>query len=103
MKLMTKELEARFAKVGSQESLGEKAVVIAKFFTPDSSWTWFATEYDPKDRIFFGLVSGQEVEYGDFSLDELETATGPLGLHIERDRFWNEKTLEEVRSKLPTR
>ena len=96
MKLMTKELEARFAKVGRQEKLGQKAVVIAKFFTQDSNWTWFATEYAPEERMFFGLVDGNEAELGKFSLDELEKATGPSRLHIERDRWWTEKTLEEV-------
>jgi hypothetical protein len=31
-------------------------MVLAKFFHPFSSWTWYATEYDPEDKIFYGLV-----------------------------------------------
>jgi len=81
----------------SQDRLGEDAIVHVKFFTPDSSWTWYVTEYDPDERIFFGLVVGIEVELGYFSLDELKSTVGPMGLHIERDIFWKSKTIAEVR------
>jgi len=100
MQLLTKALEERFAQVGRQEALGGKALVIAKFFTPDGQWTWYATEYDPETREFFGLVDGFEAELGYFSLGELETARGPIGLAIERDLHWNVKTVEEVQSAL---
>jgi len=100
MKLLTKELENKFAKVGRQESLGENAVVIAKFFTPDGGWTWFATEYDPEDRMFFGAVNGFEFELGYFSLDELLSVRGKMGLPIERDLHFSGKTIAEVRSSL---
>ena len=100
MELLTKALEERFAQVGRQEALGEKALVIAKFFTPDGQWTWYATEYDPETREFFGLVDGFEAELGYFSLGELESARGPLGLAIERDLHWKERTLESVQAAL---
>ncbi len=35
-------------------------LIHVKFFTPDSSWTWLATEYDPEDRLCFGFVIGFE-------------------------------------------
>ena len=82
----------------SQDSKGEQAVVHAKFFTPDSSWSWYATEFDSKDGMFFGLVVGLETELGYFSLDELQSARGPLGLHIERDIHFTPKTIAEVRA-----
>ena len=100
MELLTKELERRFATVGRQEALGDKAKVVAKFFTPDGQWTWYATEYDSETREFFGLVDGFEVELGYFSLGDLESAKGPLGLAIERDLHWKEKTVEEVQAAL---
>lgn len=103
MKLLTKELERRFAQVGCQEGKGNKAIVIAKFFTPDSSWSWYCLEFLPESREFFGLVDGHEAEMGYFSLDELEEATGPLGLAIERDLHWKERTLEEVRRAIVAR
>lgn len=100
MKLLTKELERRFAQLGSQEDRGDDAIVVCKFFTPDSNWTWWATENSPETRECFGLVQGFEVEFGYFSLEELETATGPLGLHVERDLHWKERTIGEVRAAL---
>jgi hypothetical protein len=87
MKLMTKQLEQRFAKVGSQE--GEKdPLVVARFFNPTGAGTWYATEYDPKTRMFFGYVSifgDWNDEWGYFSLDELEEYKGRFNLGIERD------------------
>lgn len=100
MKLMTKALEARFAKLGRQEAKGEEAIVVAKFFTPDSNWTYYATEYDPAERMFFGLVSGFEAELSYFSRDEIEKTVGPMGLHIERDLYFRECTIAQVRAKM---
>jgi hypothetical protein len=68
-----------------------------KFFTPDSAWTWFVTEYSPEERLCFGLVIGHERELGYFSLDELEAVRGPLGLPIERDLFWEPVPLSQCR------
>ena len=92
MELMTKELEERFEEVGSQEKIKDP-IVIAKFFNPAGPGTWLATEYDPKDKIFFGYVSlfGDYCdEWGSFSLEELESVKGPFGLGIERDLYFIE-------------
>ena len=79
----------------SGEKLGLDALAQAKFFTPDSNWTWYASEFDGED-IFFGLVSGLELELGYFSLSELQSVTGPLGLPIERDIHFEPKKLGEL-------
>jgi len=64
----------------------ERKVLYAKFFDPFTQWTWFACEYDPEKRLFFGYVIGQEKEFGYFSLDELESLKMPDGTtRIERD------------------
>lgn len=81
--LMTQELLNRLPKLYSQEAV-EDPVAIAKFFTPDSSWSWYPVEFDGDD-LFFGLVIGFERELGYFLLSELESCRGPLGLSIERD------------------
>jgi len=70
-----------------------------KYFTPDSSWTWYGCEYDGKDT-FFGLVDGHEKELGYFSLSELQSLRGPLGLPVERDLWWKPKTLGEIAPEL---
>ena len=70
MRLLTKELERRFAQVGSQEKVKDP-VIIAKFFNPCGAGTWYATEYDPKTQTFFGYVSifaDWSDEWGSFSL-----------------------------------
>lgn len=94
-KLLTTEIMEAIPTLYSQEELGGKAIAHVKFFTPDSDWTWYATEFDGKDT-FFGLVIGFEKELGYFSLSELESAKGPMGLPIERDLNWKQRTLEEI-------
>ncbi|MBN1875001.1 MAG: DUF2958 domain-containing protein, partial [Anaerolineae bacterium] len=37
-------------------------LALLKWFTPDSSWTWYITEYDPQERLCFGVVIGHERE-----------------------------------------
>ena len=95
MQLMTQEVRSKLPPLYSQESLGCEAVAHVKFFTPDSSWTWYATEFDGADT-FFGLVDGHERELGYFSLAELQEARGPMGLAIERDLHWTPKKLREI-------
>jgi len=57
MKLLTKEILEKLPKLYTQEEKGLEAIAIVKFFTPDSNWTWYATEFDGDD-LFFGLVEG---------------------------------------------
>jgi len=101
MKLMTKELEGRFKEIGSQEEVKDP-IVIAKFFNPAGVGTWFATEYNPEDKIFFGYVSlfgDYNDEWGSFSLEELESVKGLFGLGIERDLYCGEKPISEFDKK----
>ena len=94
MKLLTKALRKKLPPLYSTEG-DEDAVVQAKFFTPDSNWTWYVLEFDGED-IFFGLVNGFELELGYFSLSELKEARGPWGLPIERDLYFEPQTLREL-------
>jgi hypothetical protein len=104
MKLLSKEIREQLPPLYSQDGKGGKAVVYVKYFTPSSSWTWFATEGESVldesgkevDFKFFGLVEGHEKELGYFVLSELEEVRGPLGLPIERDLHFKPKTLEEI-------
>ena len=57
-----------------------------KLFTPDSNWTWFIIEFSKANRsTCYGYVQGLDSELGYFTLEELESIHGPLGLAIERD------------------
>lgn len=96
MKLMTKELEKRFNQVGDQSEV-ENPTFIAKYFNPCGSQSWYASEYDPETKIFYGYVTGMYVdEFGTFSLTELENLKLPFGLKIERDLYFKEMTFDEL-------
>jgi hypothetical protein len=112
MKLLTKALIRRFEKIGRQEDVKDP-IVVAKFFNPGGAGTWYATEYDPATRCFFGYVSifgDINDEWGYFSLDELESATCPFYLvgeghryklyaKIERDLYFPEQPISQVEPK----
>lgn len=93
-RLLTDEVSKTLPPLYSTEQVADP-VVFVKFFTPDSSWTWYCLEYDPAERLCFGLVVGHERELGYFSLDELEEVRGPLELPIERDHYWEPKPLSQ--------
>src|SRR6266513_1908850 len=73
----------------------EDPLVMCKFFTPDSNWTFYTLEFDGED-LLFGWVVGFEKELGYFRLSELAEARGPFGLPIERDLHFSPTKLSEV-------
>jgi len=97
MQLMTKELEKAFAKPQTPQYSADSPMCIAKFFNPCGSATWWATEYNPGTRIFFGFVTGIDYdEWGYFSLSELEELKVGFGLGIERDLYFDPKPIKEA-------
>jgi hypothetical protein len=101
-KLLPKDIAARIPALMSTDGQGDDALVQVKYFTPDSSWSWYVLEYSPEHRLFFGWVIDASAphfaELGSFSLDELEAARGPLGLPIERDLYFVPQSLWEVKA-----
>lgn len=107
MKLLTKELEKKLTEAGiaeaaasveDQRNIADK-VILAKFFYPCGYATWYATEYLPEDRVFFGfcaVLPGGE-EWGYFSLDELQSFRGKFGLGIERDMHFTPCKVRDCR------
>jgi len=97
MRLLSQELRQSLPELRAQESNSDP-IVHAKFFTPDSNWTWFVTEGSPEgdDFIFFGYVCGFEQEWGYFSLNELESVRGPMRLSIERDLYFKPAPMSEI-------
>ena len=52
---------------------GADKVIHAAYIIPfRSTWTWYLTEYDPETKDGFGLVLGDEAEWGYFNLNELQ-------------------------------
>lgn len=93
MKLLTKALERLLPAIGSQEKLPlDDHKFYVRYFSPFGSWTWYACEYDPKERIFFGYVIGFEKEWGEFSLTEMEQQ----GINVERDLYFKPCKFSEL-------
>ena len=94
--LLTAEIRSQLPGLYANEAIGLSALARVKFFTPDSHWSWYASEFDGED-IFFGLVIGHFVELGYFSLAELQAVRGPLGLAVERALQFEPTSLEALR------
>jgi hypothetical protein len=95
MKLLPQTLLKKIPPLYSQpahDDLEQEMVFYIKLFTPWSQWTWYIAEYDPNTETAWGLVQGQELEYGTFSIDEIRQLKGPFGLKVEREKtFWKTK------------
>lgn len=95
MELITEELEEIFEKypIGSQEGLGGRAKVIAKFFNPVGPGTWLITEankLENGDYEMFGychLGDDEMAELGYVNLSQLEQLQLPFGLSVEIDLY----------------
>ena len=101
--LLTKEVRERLPKLYANEKVAlDEQVLQVKFFTPDSDWTWYAGEFDGSET-FFGVVVTPicpDGEWGYFNLKELESAKGPMGLSIERDRNWEPRQWKKIKESL---
>jgi len=96
MKLLTKANLKALPAQGATIGQGMDAIAQVKFFTPDSFWTWYAVEYNPECKLFYGLVDGFEKEVGYWGLEELEIIKGPFGMKIERDRYFTPTPLNAL-------
>ena len=105
-KLMTKELGDTIPALGANEDVDDYDAVLApaKLFSPYNGWRWYITEWEAETGLCFGLVEGFEAELGYFDLTELAEATvfGNVPA-VERDLYWEPKTLGEIRSHLEGR
>jgi hypothetical protein len=95
MDLLPDEIKETLPELYSGEKLGLDALARVKFFTPDSQWYWYASEFDGQD-LCFGLVAGLEIELGYFSVRELRGLQGSLGLPIERDLSFEPQSLGDL-------
>ena len=98
MKLITKAVEKELAKypLYSQDSKGDNAIAVCKFFL--QGYTWYVLEAEKADNgyEFFGIIVGQHNEYGYFTLSQLESVTGQWGLRVERDRGFKPTKVKDL-------
>ncbi|MCK5517618.1 MAG: hypothetical protein KAI39_12140 [Desulfobulbaceae bacterium] len=110
MQLMTKKLEKEFSKYAKENGeLSEMALmfgelnpfVVARYFVIGGP-TWYAVSYDSMEQIFLGLVHNPMFNRSDwkqFSLGELESATGLLG-GVELDKAFVPIRISEIQEEL---
>ncbi len=94
MKILTKSIQDNLPALYSQEEKSADQVRIrVKFFNAFGLGTWYATEYDPEQKLFFGFAELDPGfgELGYFSLRELESHKS-----IERDMYFGTHYLKEV-------
>jgi len=84
MKLLTKPIIKKATEQYSKGSDFEQ-MVVAKFFHPFSTWSWYLMNMDDENGSYcWGIVNGFAVESGSFSMKELESIK-IHGIGIERD------------------
>ena len=102
--LMTEKLADTLPALGANENARDYDEVLApaKLFSPYNGWTWYITELEPVTGTCFGLVEGFERELGYFDLTELAETTVFGGVPaVERDLYWQPRTIGEIRSGSP--
>ena len=97
MKLITKQIEKRFNKIGPQDNKKlDEIIIVCKLFDPCGSATWYLASMD-ENRIAFGYVTGlYQDEWGYVSINELEEIRRPMGLTIERDIWFQECKFKDI-------
>ena len=84
MELISKEIKNQIPKLYETEDL-KNPIVYVKLFL--DGWTWYITELSIDGDICFGYVVSPfcSGELGYFSLEEIKSIKGTLGIGVERD------------------
>lgn len=82
-KLIPKNLLNRIPKLYETEEQNNPIAYVKLFL---DGWTWFITEISIDNNICFGyVISPFRAELGYFSLEEIKSIKGTLGIGVERD------------------
>lgn len=97
MKILENKLKERFAQLTNQNHGKEDPTVIAHFYSKDRDW--YATEYYPDDKIFYGYIKNpkEEREYdgwSSFYIQELELEQDQKDFQM--DLFFIERPISQV-------
>ena len=95
MKLLTKSITEK-AKEQYDKGSDMEQMIVAKFFNPVGSWTWYLMNMADNGDYCWGIVDGFAVEMGSFSINELEEQKLPLGMTIERDLYFEPMKAKDV-------
>ena len=82
-KLIPKNLLNRIPKLYETEEQNNPIAYVKLFL---DGWTWYITEISIDNNICFGyVISPFGAELGYFSLEEIKSIKGTLGIGVERD------------------
>ena len=84
MELIPKEVKEQIPSLYTTENQNNPTVFVKLFL---DSWTWYITELSIDGDIAFGYVISPfcSGELGYFSLEEIKSIRGSLGIGVERD------------------
>ena len=83
MELIPQEIKELIPKLYETEEQNDPIAYVKLFL---DGWTWYITELSIDNNICFGyVISPFESELGYFSLNEIKSIKGSLGLSVERD------------------
>ena len=83
MKLIPQEIKNKIPKLYETEEQNDPIAYVKLFL---DGWTWYITELSIDNNICFGyVISPFGAELGYFSLEEIKSIRGSLGIGVERD------------------
>ena len=93
---MTKiEIKNKIPKLYETEKQNDPIAYVKLFL---DGWTWYITELSIDNNICFGyVISPFESELGYFSLNEIKSIKGSLGLSVERDILFKPTKLSTIK------
>ena len=95
MSLIPKNLLNRIPKLYETEEQNNPIAYVKLFL---DGWTWFITEISIDNNICFGyVISPFGAELGYFSLEEIKSIKGSLGLGVERDLSFKPTRLSVIK------
>ena len=99
MQLLNNKIESLAKEQYKYGSNLEKQNIVAKFFNPVGNWDWYLMNMKDEDYAW-GIVDGEHVEMGSFSIKELQDIELPFGLGIERDILFRPTNAKKLWDKL---
>ena len=95
MELIPQEIKNKIPKLYETEKQNDPIAYVKLFL---DGWTWYITELSIDNNICFGyVISPFESELGYFSLNEIKSIKGSLGLSVERDISFKPTALAIIR------
>jgi hypothetical protein len=93
--LIPENIKKQIPKLYETEDISDPVVYVKLFI---DGWTWHITELSIDGDIAFGyVVSPFGSELGYFSLNEIQSIKGSLGVGVERDLFFKPTKLSQIK------